>query len=636
MKKNKLTVVASLGLAQLALLSVAAHAQDTTRVLQDVAISATKINQKQSQTGKVVTVITRQQIERSAGKTLPELLNEQANVIVNGATSNPGLNKGLYLRGADTRYTLILLDGVLITDPTAIGDVYDLRLLPIDQIDHVEIMKGGQSTLYGSDAVAGVINIVTRKDANKGINANALATIGSYGTYKGSVNLNSRVGAFTYNASFTHFRTDGVSEAARPDNATTTFDKDGFIQDAANLRLGYNATSRLSINPFFRYFYNTGEFDEQGYVDGTGTFFTRNLNTGTNAVYKLNKGSVNLNYNYENVNRNYAFSFGPQTYLGKLHFVDLYLNHQFSDNVKLLFGVDNRYSKANSSGSAETDKHADLFGAYGSLFIMHPQSAYNIEAGGRYYHHSLFGGAGTYSVTQSLNLIDNNRLRLFGTVSSSFKAPDLSALYGPYGANPDLKPEKSHGYEAGFSSDNVFGSIFNFRADYYNRKINNEIVYGPNGYINRDQQNAEGVEVESSATFGKLNLKGYYTYLHGNTIKGVGTTSITTENYLIRRPKNTIGMFAGWQATSNLFASLNYRYYSKRNDVYSDPVTYASSLQTLKSYNLVDAYAEYALLNRRLKLFADVKNIFNAKYMEVYGYSTLGTNFNAGINYAIR
>ncbi|MBS7563176.1 TonB-dependent receptor [Mucilaginibacter sp. Bleaf8] len=630
MKKNKIKAVAGLGLAQLALFGIAAHAQDTTRVLQDVAISATKINQKQSQTGKVVTVITRQQIERSAGKTLPELLNEQANVVVNGATSNPGLNKGLFLRGAETRYTLILLDGILVTDPTAIGDVYDLRLLPIDQIDHIEIMKGGQSTLYGSDAVAGVINIVTKKNATNQINVNALSTAGSYNTYKGSIGINQKINDFSYDINFTHFRTKGVSEAAEPAGNTVPFDKDGFIQDALNVRLGYKVDSRLSINPFFRYFYNNGKFDSQGFVDAANTYFSRNLNTGTNVLYRLDKGAINLNYNYENINRNYLQSYGS-IYLGRVHFADMYVNHQLGDYVKILAGIDNRYSAANSGGSNETDKHVNLFGAYGSLFFTDPHAVINLEAGGRLYSHNLFGGAATYSVTQSVNLIENGKLRLFGTVSSSFKAPDLSALYGPYGANPDLKPETSHGYEAGFSSDNVFGTIFNFRADYYNRKINNQIAYGANGYINRDEQNAEGVELESSVNLSKLNLRGYYTYLHGNTVK-----ADVKENYLIRRPKNTVGIFAGYQLTPQAFVSLNYRYYSKRNDVYSDPVSYASSIQVLKSYNLVDAYAEYGFLNRRLKVFADVKNIFNAKYAELYGYTALGTNFNAGLSYSIR
>ncbi|HEX3386670.1 MAG TPA: TonB-dependent receptor plug domain-containing protein, partial [Mucilaginibacter sp.] len=199
MKKFYFVVAASLGLVQLALFSTAAHAQDTTRVLKDVVVTATKIDQKQSQTGKTITIITREELERSSGKTVSELLSEQADIIVNGAGSNPGLNKSIYLRGADNKYTLILLDGVLVSDPSGLGGAFDIRLLSIDQIDHIEILKGGQSTLYGSDAVAGVINIITKKNASRSPGINGVLTYGSYNTFKGSLGLNAQQKNIGYN-----------------------------------------------------------------------------------------------------------------------------------------------------------------------------------------------------------------------------------------------------------------------------------------------------------------------------------------------------------------------------------------------------------------------------------------------------
>jgi vitamin B12 transporter len=630
MKKNKISVAASLGLAQLALLCTAAHAQDTTRVLQDVAISATKVNQKQSQTGKVVTIITRQQIERSAGKTLPELLNEQANVVVNGATSNPTLNKSIYLRGADSRYTLVLLDGILITDPTAIGDVFDLRLIAVDQIDHIEIMKGGQSTLYGSDAVAGVINIVTRKDARQGVHANALLSGGSYGTFKGVAGINGAAKGVSYDVSYTHYRIDGISEAALPENSTAYFDRDGMVQDAVNARLGVKITDRLSVNPFFRYFYNNVRFDDAGYKDADNRSYSRNLNTGTNAIYQLKDGAVNLNYNYENVNRQYSYSGYPIPYLGKVHFADFYLNHQIGQYVKVLVGADNRNSRFNSStdAPAKIDSSINQFGAYASAFLNSRDNILNLEAGGRYTHHTKFGANWTYSVTPSVNLLKNNQLKLFGTISTSFKAPELYALYGAYVANPDLKPETAQNYEAG-ASTLLFDNMFNMRIVYYNRHINNAINFIKR-YENLAEQNAKGMEVEPSFTFGKLNIKGYYAYLKGNTVTLNTNGNAIKDEFLYRRPKNTFGLFAGYQATSNFYVSVNYRSYGDRYD------KVGAGAQLLKDYSLVDAYAEYAFLNRRLKVFVDVKNIFNAKYTEIYGYSTLGTNFNAGLSYAIR
>src|SRR6516164_6525136 len=126
-------------------------AQDSTyKSLDEVIFTASKFPQKQSTTGKVVSVITQQQIERSAGKDLSQVLNEQTGINVNGANSNSGKDKTIFLRGASSNYTLILLDGVPLINPSGVGGTFDLRLIPLGEIDRIEILKGSQSTLYGS------------------------------------------------------------------------------------------------------------------------------------------------------------------------------------------------------------------------------------------------------------------------------------------------------------------------------------------------------------------------------------------------------------------------------------------------------------------------------------------------------
>ena len=136
--------------------SLSAQKDTSFKTLDDVVITATKFPKKQSETGKVLTVISRQQLERSSGKDLSQLLNEQTGIVINGATSTPGKDKSVFLRGAKSDYTVILIDGVPVTDPSGVGGAFDLRLLPIDQIERIEILKGSQSTLYCSDAIAGV------------------------------------------------------------------------------------------------------------------------------------------------------------------------------------------------------------------------------------------------------------------------------------------------------------------------------------------------------------------------------------------------------------------------------------------------------------------------------------------------
>jgi vitamin B12 transporter len=634
MKKTHLVAV-GLGLAQLALHATAGQAQDTSRVLKDVVINASKVDQKQSQTGKVVNIITREQLDRSAGKSIAELLGEQPGIVVNGAGSNPGKDKNLYLRGAGSQYTLILLDGILVNDPSSVGGTFDLRLFPVDQIDHIEILKGGQSTLYGSAAVAGVINIVTKKDAKPGIDVNGVATAGSYGTFKQSIGLNQKVDIFSYNINFTHDRSNGISEAAQPATATIPFDKDGFYEDAVNANFSVKATSRLKISPFVRYFYGVFNYDDGGYADANNVSNAKHFNTGTNAVYTLNNGSLNLSYNYENTRRNYISGlYGPSPVLwGRLNYADLYLNQGIGKNIKLLVGADDRYSQINVNSITDLNNNANLVSGYASVFVNDIASVFNLEAGTRYNHHNVYGDNWTYSVTPSVNIL-GNRLKAFGNISTSFNAPDLSSLFGQYGANPNLKPERSNSYEAGLSSW-LMDDAIKLRLVGYKRKINDAIVY-TRGYINQDVQNARGIEFEPSVTINKLNLNAFYTLLDANTITKNPQGVAVQTNGIIRRPKHTFGLFAGYKATDKLYFSLNFRTYSKRNDTYFNMSTFANEPEVLDAYNLLDAYAEYALINKRLKVFVDVKNILNASYMEVYGYNTMGTNFNAGLSFNIR
>lgn len=634
MKKNFIVVAAGLGLVQLVLPGNKAMAQtqrqDSVRALKDVVISTSKVNQKQSQTGKVVTVISRQEIERSSGKSVSQLLSEQAGIIVNGANANPGLNKSIYLRGADNKHTLILLDGILIYDPSNVGGAFDLRLLAVDQIDHIEIMKGGQSTLYGSDAVAGVINIITKKGAGESPSVSGVAAAGSYGTVKGNLGLSAQAKALSYNINYGHERSDGVSEAARPAGDNGYYDLDGYSQDAVNAQFGIKVNDDFTINPFARFLQGKYNYDDGGFADANNYFTSKHLNIGTTASYRiLGKHFLNFNYSYENTDRSYVNQYGTSPFAGRLNFTELYYSHQISQHAKLLIGLDNRRERINAGTTDKVDSTANMLGAYASLFLNNIGNFFNLEGGGRYTHHTKFGSQWTYSVTPSFNVLKDDQLKIFGTVSTSFKAPDLSALYGQYGANPALKAEHSQEFEAG-ASTSLFDGILKLRVDAYKRKVTNAIGYAANRYINQDLQDVKGIEVEPTATIGNLTLRGYYTYFKGKAI-----TSGKELDYLYRRPANTLGLFAGYQATKRIYVSLNWRNYGQRYDLFFDNKTFANSLQSLKNYNLVDAYAEYKIF-KDLKMFVDVKNIFNEKYAELYGYTALGTNFNAGLSFNIR
>ena len=175
-------------LAFIAIVSVCGYAQqkekDSIKVnkLEEVVISDTKFPLSKDKSGKVITTISQEDIQKKAGQSLASILSTVAGIEINGNQSANGKNFGTYIRGGNNQQVLIILDGVPVTDASGINFEYDLRLLPIDQIESIEIMKGAASTLYGSGAATGIINIKLKKATTKNIEARAYVNIGSNNT----------------------------------------------------------------------------------------------------------------------------------------------------------------------------------------------------------------------------------------------------------------------------------------------------------------------------------------------------------------------------------------------------------------------------------------------------------------------
>lgn len=616
---NKLLIAMSAGLIQLGVNSQL-HAQEVID-LNNVVISATKNDQKQSQTGKVVTIIGRDVLDRSHGRNLTDLLNEQAGLIVGGGTINPGANKSLFIRGAGSGYAVILIDGIPMNNPASIGATFDLRMFSIDQIDRIEILKGGQSTIYGSDAVAGVVNIITKKGSQGGSNLYGVGSFGTYNTYKGTAGMNYSSRDFSYNIAYTQMKTDGISEAATPENSTAVFDKDGNKTAAVNANFSLQATERFSVSPFLRYFYGNYRTD-QGVFKDSETFYLKlkHFNGGVNSKYDFGTGKINLNYSYQDSQLDDHGGF-VNLYQGKMHLVDLFYNQKIGTKLDLLVGLDNRATKLNTGLIASTN----LFSTYASLFA-HDLSIFNIEIGGRYNKAKVYGENFTYNITPSINII--KEVKLFGTVSTAFKAPNLDYLFSPYGGNLNLVPEESKNYEAGINFS-FADQKYTLRASGFKRDLTNAIVYAGNGYINQLSQKVKGFEIEPAAQFGILNLRGYVAYVEGNEYTYLTNTVM---NYLFRRPKNIYAINAGAQVTKDLFISSNFKYNSKSYD--ADYAT--GKVAELAAYKLLSVYAEYTLIKKQLRLFADLKNVLNEKYTEIYGYNSMGFNMNAGFSFTLK
>ena len=608
------------------------YAQDSTKkTMDEVVVTATKFPIKQSQTGKVLTVISSAQLQRSAGKDLSQLLNEQTGLVINGANSNPGKDKSVFLRGASSKYTLILVDGIPVTDPSGVGGAFDLRLLSIDQVERIEILKGSQSTLYGSDAIAGVINIITKKSGDKKIGAAGTASYGSYNTFKGNAAVNGSTPKLDYNIGYTYFKTDGISEATDT-TGTGNFDKDGYKENSFNASLGIKATDKLKISPFFRMSDYKGDADYDAFTDGPAKYFAKFSNAGFTSQYKLSKGAITLQYGHTKTDRTYVGQYGKSYFKGKFDNAELFINNDLSKYVQILGGINFQYIKMLDTTATKKNPSITLTSPYVS-FYLHNLHGWNVELGGRYNSHSKYGNNFTYSFNPSYLI--NNQTKVFFNYSTGFRAPTLYDLYGKYGSNENLKPEKSTSIEAGVQSAFAENKI-ELRIVAFDRKVKDAIVYGPSyTNINLDKQHDKGFEIEPTFFINKqLTIRTSYAFVDGKVTTNAGAKDTTYFN-LIRRPKHSVSINIGYQATKDLFVSVNLKTFSKRTDLFFDPITYEASTVELKSYALLDIYAEYKFMNGKLKLFADAKNITNSKYTEVYGYNTLGFNINTGLSFKL-
>lgn len=625
--------------------------QDSLHTLDEVVITASKYPRKQSETGKVLNVITRQQIEQNAGKTLGELLNTVPGTNIIGANSNLGTNLTSSIRGSAAGNVLILLDGIPVNDPSVISNYFDLNFIALDQVQRIEVLKGGQSTLYGSDAVAGVINIITQKPVSKGWGANATVSAGSYGTFRQDAGVNGSTGKFSYLAGYSHLQSKGFS-AATDQAGGHNFDKDGISQHNAHVRLGWQLSPRLQAYVMSRLGYYKADLDAEAFVDEKDyTVKNTQGQLGTGFTYTHLRGKLQFNYNFNYVERNYLndssyksspyVDYSTSNYIGRTHFAEVY-NNWLWEKWELLTGADWRlqstqqnYFSTGPYGPYIADplnKNMTQVSPYASI-VFKGQPRLHLEAGSRWNHHSDYGSNFTFNVNPAYQLSQSTRV--FVNLYTAFKAPTLYQLFDPASGNAALKPEKAKVGEAGVEWKP--STAWRARVTGFYRRTNNSIQYigvDPANffyqYNNISRQLNYGVEAEASYRIKNWNIEANYTFTDGETRSDYDGTGYplgkdTTYFNLYRIPRHVINLQVGWQATQQLLVRAAVRSVSPREEF-----IYGSTPQKLAAYALVDLFGEYRF-NKKLRLFADFKNITNTKYTELRGYNTRRFNFMAGV-----
>lgn len=635
------------------IISTQLKAQQDTTQLEEAVITASKYERKQAETGKVMTVISRQELERNSGRTLAELLNTTAGVNIVGANNNAGTNLTTSIRGSAAGNVLILIDGIPVNDPSVITNYFDLNFMVTDQAERIEILKGGQSTLYGSDAVAGVINIISRQQRQNGVKINGSFTGGSFNTLKQHIGLNGRNNKTSYGINYTHTSADGFS-SAYDSSGSGTFDNDGLNQHTLAARLGFPLSKSITAVFSGTYNYYKTDLDAAAFTDERDFIaVNQNKQFAAGLTHKHSKGAVRLNYHYNWLRRYYLddsshksnpyIDYVKSNYIGRTQYWELLANWQLA-NWELLTGIDYRLNKTDqwywSTGAfgpyAPPNLNAEMKQLSPYASVVYKYKKLTVELGGRFNKHSEYGNNFTFTFNPSWRL--NSGIKAFANLYSAFKTPTLYQLFDDFAGNPGLTPEKGIIAEAG--AEMLKGKSFTTRMVGFYRKTNDAIIYSFNPsdftsrYINASRQINYGAELEAAFTKGPWKISANYTFTSGKTtaaFDGTGTALGKDTSYfnLYRIPKHALNLDAGFRINQSLYVSAQLRSISEREEF-----IYGAPPATLDAYTTIDLYGEYKF-STLVRTFIQLKNITNKQYFDILGYNTRRFNITAGINFQL-
>ncbi|WP_271764639.1 TonB-dependent receptor plug domain-containing protein [Aquimarina algiphila] len=605
--------------------------------LEEVFISDSKFGLKREQIGKVITKITAEELERSQGQSVATILSRAAGVIINGNGSAAGQERGVSVRGGRNRQVVIRVDGITVSDPSAISGDFDLRLLSVNQIQEIEILKGASSTLYGSGASAAVINIITKTESKKKISANFQSSIGTnqsqddqdydINDFVNLASVNGTVGKVNYLASLSNQFTDGLS-AAEAEGA----ESDAFSKFNVYAKLGYKWDNNFKFHFFGNLDQYKNDFDAAAGIDGDNQFESQQLRAGSFWEFKYPNGSFTFTNSIATLERDLTASGFPSKYESDVFTFDAYNKYNFNNTLYTVVGVNGSYSDFNllsipfgSSGLEETisDNEAefDIIDPYVNV-VYTSEFGLNVNAGARLNIHSVYGNEMVYNVNPSYTYkFGDNYIKALSSYSTAYITPSLFQLYDVafLSGNPDLSPEESTTIEGGVELSHE--NKARVSVVYFNRESENFITFDPTTFVNInsvDDIKVDGVEVEISAKTveDKLSVNANYTY-----------TNIDKLDDNIRIPEHMVNASVGYQLNKKTYTSIRYQYNTERSD--TDFATFTPV--TLKEFGLLDFYISHKLMNN-LTVYAAMNNITNEDYQEVFGFSTRGRNARIGFD----
>lgn len=615
--------------------------------LSDVVISATKTQTSTLELANSVTVIDSAEIaSRNAANVLDLLKNEYGISFTTqgGASSLSNIS----IRGGSSDYTLVLVDGVEVNLNSDPKNVYDFAFLSTDNIQSIEILRGPQSTLYGSNSLAGVINVITKKGSSKP-NFSLQSEAGSYKTFNNILGLNGSVSDFNYSLTFSRAESEGFSAASEKYG---NVEKDGYKKDLISARFGYDFGDNAQLNFFANYNNSKSDYDQFGGKFGDDPTYEFNQEEYSfRGESKLNlfdqKWKQKIGVSYLRNIRKYSFDYSEfnsassnSSYDGYKLKIDWQNNFNLIHNHQLTFGLDNVKDNTVSEYyynspffnmiSIFPKKQSTIFGAYLQDQFKVSQNFF-AAAGIRLDTHDKFGSAFTFRIAPAY-IIWEFGTKIKATLGSGFKAPSLFNLYDPAYGNPDLKPEKSLGFDAGIEQF-LANDLMSIGVTYFQNNYTDLFGYDSFGKpLNIKKAKTNGVETYlTSKVINDMTIKLNYTYTSAYD-KSDGISD--EDRKLIRRPEHKVGGYFSYDFSERLNSNIEIIYVGKRDDLVFDNVTYASTRTQLDPYLLLNFNAHFDLLEF-LRLNLRLENILDSDYEEVYGYATPGFSIYGGVKLSI-
>jgi vitamin B12 transporter len=630
------------------LISACAFAQQKESVaskneLEEVVISDSKFALAKEKSGKVIAQITAEDLKNKWGQSVATVLNSVAGVEINGNQSAAGKNLGYYIRGGKNHQVLILIDGIPVNDASGISIDYDLRLLPVEQVESIEIMKGAASTLYGTGAATGVINIKLKKAGKKMIAGNIYSSIGTNATasnqnrtpadFNQGFSIQGNAKKVNYFAALNSTEIKGMSQVAPP-NSSVQYEDDPFSRLNYLGKIGFKATDNLSLDFFgnvdkikndYDFSYNnTGKSDTS-----LNKSITDQFRFGFSPKYKYEKGEFILNTSFNKLVRSYnEYNSYSKTvdfseYESRSVNADVFNKYEFSTSFFLVSGLQYQFQDMNTSTPyGNVTKENTKFNMIDPYVtgVFTSDFGLNLNVGTRWNIHSQYGNHLVYNINPSFRF-QSLPLKILSSFSTAFITPSLYQLYSNYG-NMNLTPEKNRTFEAGFETQLIPKKIKWNVVGFY-REQNNSVGFDTNyKYVNIDGMNkAKGIETELSISLSdKIQWNTNYTFTQAD------------EPIVRLIPKHKINSSIDFKINERFFWNVNYQYVDAKKDVFYDGNVFATKEVLLGSYQLLNTLVRYDLIKNRLSVFGTVSNIFNVDFVENVGYSALGRNYKLGLN----